>query len=103
MENEVDSVEATKTVVNCSPTIDINSATPLYQYLKQAIENNHAVEIDAGEVTKVDTAVMQVFFAFWLEAKTLELPVSWVNVSNAFRNTAEVLGLAEEMNLPNPG
>lgn len=96
----MESSDATKTVITCEPTVDINYASTLYEHLKDAIKANHEVEIHAGEVTKVDTAILQVFLAFTLEARTAGLIVNWVNVSETFRVSADLLGLTAELDLP---
>ena len=100
MENNIDSSDATKTVITCEPTIDINYVGTLYDHLKQALEAKHEVEIHAGEVTKVDAAILQLFIAFVLEAKNAGLIVTWMSVSEAFVTSADLLGLVVEMDLP---
>jgi len=100
MEDNIENSDATKTVITCEPTVDINYALTLYEHLKDAINANHEVEIHAGEVTKIDTAILQVFLAFTLEAKTAGLVVNWVNISETFRVSADLLGLTAELNLP---
>lgn len=100
MEGETENSDATKTVITCEPTVDINFASILYEHLKNAINTNHEVEIHAGEVTKIDTAILQLFFAFMLEAKTTGLVVNWVDVSETFRASADLLGMSAELDLP---
>lgn len=95
-----ESVESGKTVINCEPTIDISSAQNLYDHLKNAIDNDHDVEINAGDVTRVDTAILQVFIAFTLESKTKGVMVEWGAVSDAFYASAKLLGLENILNLP---
>lgn len=104
----VDSVEsggesndkAAKTVINCEPTVDISAAQTLYGHLSNAIANNHNVEINAGDVTRVDTAVLQLFTAFMLESKNRDQSVTWNAVSDVFYASAKLLGLVKELNLP---
>ena len=102
MDEKPDASEASKTVVTCEPVLDINSANKLFSHLKEAIDHKHVVDIDASEVSRVDTSIMQIFTAFILEASTLEIPVNWIGVSRAFYGTAEILGLELELNLPKP-
>jgi len=102
MENNADASEASKTVVNCEAVLDINSAKSLYAHFKEAIEHKHEVDINAEEVSRVDTSIMQIFTAFIFEAKTLEIPVEWTGVSENFFATAKLLGLEVELALPNP-
>lgn len=100
MDENTDNSNATKTVITCEPTIDINYVATLYEHLKGALNANHEVEIHAGEVTKVDAAILQLFLAFTLEAKIAGLSVTWVSASEAFIAAADLLGLAVEMDLP---
>jgi len=99
MADENDSNEA-KTVIDCEPTIDISAARTLFEHLGNALSSNHDVEINAGEVTRVDAAILQVFTAFMLESKSSELTVTWQAVSDVFYTSAELLGLVKELNLP---
>jgi anti-anti-sigma regulatory factor len=99
MEEKSDSPNVLKTVITCEPTIDINYASTLYEHLKAALEEKREVEIHAGEVTKVDTAILQVFLAFSLEAKNVGITVNWMSVSETFLAAAELLGLTTEMEL----
>lgn len=96
----VDNVDGMKTVINCEPTIDISSAQTLFEHLNNAVSGKHDVEINAGDVTRVDTAVLQVFTAFMLESKNQEHKVTWNEVSEAFYASADLLGLVEDLNLP---
>ncbi|MDH3326649.1 MAG: STAS domain-containing protein [Gammaproteobacteria bacterium] len=96
----VESTDADKTVINCEPTIDISAAQALFEHLSNALSGNHAVEINAGDVTRVDAAILQVFTAFMLESKTREQSVTWNSVSDAFYGSAEQLGLVNELSLP---
>jgi len=89
-----------KTVIACESTIDIKIAADLYAHLKNAIDNKHVVEINAVDVQRVDTAILQVFLAFMLEAKEQELQVNWQGVSDPFRAAASLLGIDETLALP---
>jgi len=92
--------EVMKTVINCEPTVDISAAQALYTHLHNAVSNNHDVEIDAGEVTRVDSAILQLFTAFMLESRGRDQNVTWCAVSDAFYASANLLGLVKELNLP---
>ena len=89
-----------KTVITCESTVDINIAVDLHAHLKNALENKHVVEIDASEVQRVDTAILQVFLAYSQEAKLQGLQFCWQGVSDAFRSAAYLLGIEEELALP---
>jgi len=87
-------------VIQCAPVVDINSANALYENLKLVIEENSGVDIDAGDVDRVDGAILQIFVGFYREAKTLGLPVTWTKVSQAFYQACDLLGLCEVLELP---
>jgi len=88
------------TIINCEPTVDITVVDELYAHLKKAMAEQHVVEIDAEQVERVDGAVIQVFSAFFKEAKTKDLSVSWKNPSLALCTAAKLLGVSEVLNLP---
>lgn len=89
-----------RTVIACESTIDIKIASDLYAHLKNALDKKHEVEINATDVQRVDTAILQVFLAFVLEAKAHDLQVSWQGVSESFRTAANLLGIGEALALP---
>ena len=102
MEDNTDAIKTSKTVINCEPVLDIKSAATLYSHLKEAVVHRHDVEIDARDVSRIDTSILQIFTAFILEANTLDMVVSWSAVSENFYATAKLLGLEVELNLPVP-
>ncbi len=89
-----------KTVITCEPNIGIGNATMLYEHLKTALSEKRAVEIHAGDVAKVDTAILQVFLAFALEAKNANIPVTWASVSEIFQTSVDLLGLKKDLGIP---
>ncbi len=91
---------ARKTVITCESTIDIKSVEELYTHLQHAVENQLEVEINAGDVQRVDAAVLQVFVAFVQETQSLGMTVTWQSTSDAFRTAAGLLGLEDQLVLP---
>ncbi len=89
-----------KMVINCEPTLDISASEALYEHLGEAFQENHEIEIKAGEVTRVDTAILQVFTALMIEARVKDINVEWSSVSNTFYASAKLLGLTAELKLP---
>ncbi len=89
-----------KTVISCTSTVDIKIAVELFEHLSSAIESHRAVEINAEDVERIDTAVLQLFLAFVLEAKTKEVSITWLGVSDAFVTAANLLGIGSQLALP---
>lgn len=92
--------QAPKTIIACESTVDIKIAAELYEHLKNAVDNQHEVEINASEVQRVDTAVLQIFLVFVQEAKAKDVTVTWQGVSDAFNKAADLLGIRSQLALP---
>ena len=75
----------------------INDAEPLY--VKLGKTSNKDVRIDASAVEKIDTAIMQLLYAFVLKVNSLNHKISWINPSNEFKSSAALLGLSENMKI----
>ncbi|MHA6205527.1 STAS domain-containing protein [Dyella soli] len=59
-----------------------------------------AVQLDGGGVERVDTAALQLLVAFRREALARGLTPAWQGVSGAMRDAANLLGLAQALELP---
>ena len=100
MDEKLETSDAAKIVITCEPNVGIANSITLFEHLKSALSEGREVEIHAADVEKVDTAILQVFLAFVLEAKSVELAVNWVSVSEPFLSAATLLGLKTELGLP---
>jgi len=92
--------QASKTVVNCESQVDIGIVVELHEYLKQALSEGQALEIDASQVERIDTSVLQLFHAYIREAGRQGLAVSWSGASEAVHAAARLLGLQQALRLP---
>ncbi|RJQ47225.1 MAG: STAS domain-containing protein [Gammaproteobacteria bacterium] len=86
--------KAAQTLVRCGESLDISCARELHQELSKALGKALPVMIDAGRVERVDTAALQLFAAFWLQARLRKLPVQWSNPSEALCRSARLQSLA---------
>ncbi|MCX6611654.1 MAG: STAS domain-containing protein [Acidobacteria bacterium] len=66
------------------------------EWLSSSAQAN-AVEIDLGEVQRIDTAGLQFLLAFRLEATAMKQSLKFKNVSAATRKAADQLGLASAL------
>ncbi|MDH5229111.1 MAG: STAS domain-containing protein [Gammaproteobacteria bacterium] len=87
------------TVIKCEPVLDINDVADLKAHLLEALQSSKSIEINAGEVDRIDAAALQLFFAFVREAKQADIQVNWVSCSTAFEQSASLLGMREQMGL----
>ncbi|MDH5435475.1 MAG: STAS domain-containing protein [Gammaproteobacteria bacterium] len=84
----------------CGDDFSIRNAQEFQQQLTQALANKQSVEVDASQVTQTDTAGLQLLYAFSKKASENGLDFKWKNISDDFRNTAELLGMSDCLNLP---
>ena len=87
------------TIVNCEPTVDITVVDELFGHLKKALSEKHVVEIEGAQIERIDGAVMQLFAAFFREAKEQGIQVAWKSTSDSLCKAAQLLGLTEVLEL----
>ena len=85
--------------ITCQPELDIAAAGVLHQQLLRAMQDREPVEIDAEAVSRVHAAVLQLFLSLTREARSLNLPVRWLNPSPTLVKSARLLGLADVLGL----
>ena len=76
----------------------INDAKSLYQTLAE-IDNDSDVTIDASAVEMIDTAVLQLLFAFAKKVQAGNHHISWTNPSDEFVSRADLLGLSHHLGI----
>ena len=76
----------------------INNVQSLYQDFSQ-ITGNADINIDASAVEMIDTAVLQMLFAFVMKIRSNNHKVNWIKPSDEFVSRATLLGLSQHMGL----
>ena len=90
-------------IIECQPELDIATAGVLHRQLLLALKNQEPVEINGQAVRKVHTAALQLFLSLVVEAHLRKLPVCWRNPSPALIEGAQLLGLADSLELGETG
>ncbi|MDH4275584.1 MAG: STAS domain-containing protein [Gammaproteobacteria bacterium] len=98
MEMAADSPQKTL-IVTCEEVVDIQLANELHAQLKTALDQRLRVEIVANRVERVDAAILQIFYAYFLAARKKELEVAIKGASDNFQRAASLLGLSEGLGL----
>ena len=80
-------------------SIVINNAGDMFESLKQLAASGQDIEIDASKVEIIDTAMLQLFFAFVLDLKEKNIKLSWHEPTDNLLNKASILGLTEQLGL----
>ncbi len=85
-------------LVNLPEDFTITSLGEVYQSLSDQVGVNEQIEINAKVVRRVDAAALQIVLAL---KNIPEVKVSWIGVSGAFEEAAELTGLSGLLGLAN--
>ncbi len=80
-------------------TLNIQKVGILYEHLLVLLEGQDKIEVDASEVTSIDTATLQLLIVLKQAAIKLHKEVIFDFPSDKFIESAEVLGLAEMLEI----
>lgn len=75
----------------------INNAKALYEELGNV--TNTDVNIDASAVEMIDTAIMQLLYAFVTKVTSNNHKINWINPSKEFISRAGLLGLSRNLGI----
>ncbi|MDQ6988625.1 MAG: STAS domain-containing protein [Mariprofundaceae bacterium] len=90
-----------ETAVTClQGDLTIQTAHDLHSQLKSALAKQGVITLDAAEVGRVDTAAVQLLYAFVQKTKNMDREFLWKNPSVGLCETATTLGLAASLQLP---
>lgn len=85
--------------ITCSEILDISSVGELCTELLTALESQQSVVLVAADIERVDTAALQVFSAFYQDARAQGQSVQWQQPSEALCHSAGLLGLQDLLEL----
>ena len=75
----------------------INNAKALYEELGKV--TNTDINIDASAVEMIDTAILQLLYAFVIKVTSNNHKINWINPSDEFISRASLLGLSRNMGI----
>lgn len=79
--------------------LHISEAEILAGELASMLDSSQSVSLDISEVEQVDTASIQIFCSLQKSLALTDNKISWVGESKAFSDAADMLGVAEYLNL----
>jgi len=97
-ENEKDTI-----TIKLNKHLDISSIQDLYHILKEAFELNHSVILQANEVSRIDTAGLQLLLSFYLTSQEKNITIQWQNPSPILINISNTLNIDNLLKLPLEG
>lgn len=87
------------TVIDCGDALGIAQVGDMYAHLLSELAEGHDVQFNVSNVERIDTAAIQMIYAFSKEAGKLGHALKWEGASEAFVRSARILGLATLMNM----
>ena len=88
-----ESAPASAVTFRLAPTTGLREAAAFRQSLLDLLAEAQTVVIDVSQVERVDTAALQLLYAFERERRARGAGVVWQGESAAFRNGVKTLGL----------
>ena len=87
------------TTVSLGNALDIAHAALVKERLVASLKKKSRIVLIADKVEKVDTAGLQLVYAFKLEAETLDKHLAWQKPSTVLKNACHSLGMSEALNI----
>lgn len=78
---------------------DISKAEMLHEQLERYLTSGADIVIDASQVERIDTSVMQVLVSLSRTLEKQHLNASVVKPSDSFLSAVQLLGVAQELNI----
>lgn len=79
--------------IDCGEQLTIASCAEIYAQLLAAMAEGQAVNIDASQVIKVDTAALQLLYSFQRDARAQGLVTIWSDPSKVFCDAVDTMGM----------
>ena len=88
-----------KNVITCPDSLDISIVAEFSAELRTALDKKQAVQLQAADVERADTAALQMLCTFFLDAQAEGIDVEWAEPSDALLGASKQIGLNEHLNL----
>lgn len=85
--------------IECEESLDISAAQDLHKKLKKALSEERPIVVNASKVERVDTSILQMFYALSKTAKKQQLALTWQAPSQKFQDAARLLDLEDGLEL----
>ena len=86
-------------IVRLNSDATIKSIEELYQQFKRVLDFHDIIEVNAVEVTTIDTATLQLLVSLKKEEKRLNKTIHILSPSSRFLESARLLGLSNVLEL----
>ena len=94
---------AEENIITCSGALDISRAEKFHQEVNAALGKGGMIVLDAAEIERIDTTILQLLLALFRDAAARKVQVKWRTPSDALIRAASLLGLSQPLGLPDGG
>lgn len=81
------------TIIKLGQSFDITSVNENFSILKDLLTTNHAIQIIADEVTRIDMAGLQLLLSFYLACQQNKVSLHCQKFSSALQTAIELAGM----------
>ena len=86
-------------LIKFGDVLGIAELDALYPRLLSSLLEDNAIVFDCERIEQVDTAAMQLLYAFNKEVRIHGKSMQWRNVSDVFLHSARLLGIADSLGI----
>lgn len=87
------------TVIDCGEALGIANVSDMYTRVLSGLAEGQSIQFDVSKIERIDTATVQMIYAFSKEAGKHGHVLLWQGASDAFVSSAKILGLATLMKM----
>ena len=86
--------------IGLDPRMTIVHAADLHRTLLTRLAQGETMVIDGSRVEEIDTSILQLLVSLWRTGSQRGVACEWAGTSNALRQAADLLGVAEMLHFP---
>ncbi len=86
--------------IKLAARLNIAQAADLHRTLAARIASGGPIQIDGTGVEEIDTAILQLLTSLWRTGRERGIACTWQGASDALRQTAKLIGVAEILQIP---
>lgn len=88
-----------RVIIKLNKHLDIASIQELFLILKKALDTQQPILLQANEITRIDTACLQMLLSFYLACQEKKMTVEWESPSSIFIEIAKILNMNQLLKL----
>lgn len=91
--------QAAEARIALNAVLDVRQVRRMHETLMPLVNDSAPLRIDGSQVTRVDTAALQLLAVFCRSVRAQDRPLVWESTSDEIRRAATLLNLEQELGL----